>query len=162
MENEGVPKGNEGAPMRGSGSQSWLRDLWTSQRGFQTPLGRTSGAGGTLPVFFDGRVGPSALWWKEPHEFAAYSSEDGGQEAEEAELARASQAALEIAQVSSKHEGRVPLTQTLRGVSFSASPAMNVDCSVLFLCMHMRQLCNNVADSFSQDSFFPRLLPANF
>lgn len=124
MENEGVPKGNEGVPMRGSGSQSWLRDLWTSQRGFQTPLGRTSGASGTLPVFFDGRVGPSALWWKEPHEFAAYSSEDDGQEAEEAELARAAQAALEIAQVSSKHQGGVPPHSNTLGSELFCSPLL--------------------------------------
>jgi hypothetical protein len=98
-------KDNEGVPPKGSGSQQWLRDLW-GQKNFQTPLGRT-GARGTLPVFFDrdGRVGPSALWWKVAHSFAS-SAEDGGQqEAEEAELARAAQAALEIAQVSSKAEG---------------------------------------------------------
>ena len=63
-------------------------------------LGRTSDVSGTLPVFFDGRVGPSTLWWKESHAFAAHGLEDGEQEAEEAELTRAAQAALEIAQVS--------------------------------------------------------------
>ena len=66
-------------------------------------MGRTTYASGSLPVF---GVGPSALWWKEPHAFADYSSEDGGQEAEEAELARAAQAALEIAQVSEQFAAR--------------------------------------------------------
>ena len=98
MDDDGAPRGIDGggAPMKGSGSQSWLRDLWSSQRSSQMQMGRTTYASGSLPVF---GVGPSALWWKEPHAFADYSSEDGGQEAEEAELARAAQAALEIAQV---------------------------------------------------------------
>mmetsp|Transcript_24655 Transcript_24655/g.61420 ORF Transcript_24655/g.61420 Transcript_24655/m.61420 type:complete len:637 (-) Transcript_24655:86-1996(-) len=69
---------------------SWIRDL---SKNF-TPLGRT-GARGTLPVFFsaDGR---SAL-----HAFAASSLAVSGHE-EEAELARAAQATLEIAQATSR------------------------------------------------------------
>ena len=67
-------------------------------------MGRMSDVSGTLPVFFDGRVGPSTLWWKESHAFAARGVEDGEQEAEEAELTRAAQAALEIAQVSGAGE----------------------------------------------------------
>ena len=59
---------------------------------------RTSSSS-TLPVFFDreGRVGPTALWLKEPHVLAALSSDGNVEEAKEAELARAAQAALEIA-----------------------------------------------------------------
>jgi hypothetical protein len=63
-------------------------------------MGRIPDLSGTLPVFFDGRVGPSTLWWKESHAFAAHGLRDGEQEAEETELTRAAQAALEIAQVS--------------------------------------------------------------
>ena len=48
----------------------------------------------------DGRVGPTALWLKEPHSLTALSMERSEQDARESELARAAQVALEIAQVS--------------------------------------------------------------
>ena len=84
------------------GSQSWLRDLW-SQKGTPDPppLARQSSRT-SLPVFFDrdGRVGPTALWLKEPHSLTALSMERSEQDARESELARAAQVALEIAQVS--------------------------------------------------------------
>ena len=95
----GSPSKDGEGPTKGTASQSWLRDLW-NQKHF--PLGRMGS--GTMPVFFDRdwRVGPSALWWShEPHAFGTLTTEDGRQEAEEAELARAAQAALEIAQVRS-------------------------------------------------------------
>ena len=85
------------------GSQSWLRELWSQKNTTtQTPLARTmSGSMTTLPVFFDRTtsVGSTAFWLKEPHALAALNSEGSEQETKEAELARAAQAALEVAQV---------------------------------------------------------------
>ena len=64
--------------------------------------GRTmSGSRTTLPSLFDRTtsVGSTAFWLKEPHALAALNSEGAGTGNEEAELARAAQAALEVAQV---------------------------------------------------------------
>ena len=84
------------------GSQSWLRDLWSQKvTPDPPPLARQSSRT-SLPVFFDrdGRVGPTALWLKEPHSLTALSMERSEEDAREAELARAAQVALEIAQAS--------------------------------------------------------------
>ncbi|ACO62636.1 predicted protein [Micromonas commoda] len=63
-----------------------------------------SGSRTTLPVFFDRTtsVGSTAFWLKEPHALAALNSEGAEQETKEAELARAAQAALEVAQAASR------------------------------------------------------------
>ena len=97
-------KDDEEAP---NGSQSWLRDLWSQKNTTQTPLARTmSGSRTTLPGFFDReRVGPTAFWLKEPHALAALNSEGVEEETREAELARAAQAALEVAQVRRPRKG---------------------------------------------------------
>jgi|TARA_B100000768_G_scaffold179431_1_gene197087 nuclear-control-of-ATPase protein 2 len=98
-------KDDEEAP---NGSQSWLRDLWSQKNTTQTPLARTmSGSRTTLPVFFDRErgVGPTAFWLKEPHALAALNSEGVEEETREAELARAAQAALEVAQVRRPRKG---------------------------------------------------------
>lgn len=84
------------------GSQSWLRDLWSQKvTPDPPPLARQSSRT-TLPVFFDrdGRVGATALWLKEPHALTGLSMERSEEDAREAELARAAQVALEIAQAS--------------------------------------------------------------
>jgi nuclear-control-of-ATPase protein 2 len=97
-----TPPKDHGLPPKGP--QSWLRDI----SGKGNPLLRTSSSS-TLPVFFDrdGRVGPTALWLKEPHVLAALSSDGNVEEAKEAELARAAQAALEIAQVRGERSRKI-------------------------------------------------------
>ena len=99
------------------GSQSWLRDLWSQKNTTaQTPLARTmSGSRTTLPVFFDRTtsVGSTAFWLKEPHALAALNSEGAEQETKEAELARAAQAALEVAQVRRPRRETVPLRKNM-------------------------------------------------
>ena len=49
--------------------------------------------------------GPTAFWLKEPHALAALNSEGVEEETREAELARAAQAALEVAQVRRPRKG---------------------------------------------------------
>jgi nuclear-control-of-ATPase protein 2 len=108
-----TPPKDHGLPPKGS--QSWLRDI----SGKGNPLLRTSSRS-TLPVFFDreGRVGPTALWLKEPHVLAALSSDGNVEEAKEAELARAAQAALEIAQVRGERSRKI-IPRFLIASSFS-------------------------------------------
>ena len=99
------------------GSQSWLRDLWSQKNTTtQTPLARTmSGSRTTLPVFFDRTtsVGSTAFWLKEPHALAALNSEGAEQETKEAELARAAQAALEVAQVRRPRRETAPMRKNM-------------------------------------------------
>lgn len=86
---------------------AWLGDLWgLASPQPPPPLSRTSSRT-TLPVFFDrdGRVGPTKLWLKETHAVAGLTLDkiDQEKQKQEAELARAAQVALEIAQVRRSH-----------------------------------------------------------
>jgi len=91
-------KDGEGA----NNKQPRIRDPWSQGMKQNFPTQRGFSGSSTLPVFFD-RTGQVALWWKDAYSFTAASSPDGfGQEAEEAELARAAHAALEIAQAASR------------------------------------------------------------
>jgi nuclear-control-of-ATPase protein 2 len=91
------------------GLPAWLGDLWGLASPQPPPplarqgsMSRTSSKA-TLPVFFDrdGRVGPTKLWLKETHAVAGLTLDKDTKEKQkqEAELARAAQVALEIAQV---------------------------------------------------------------
>jgi nuclear-control-of-ATPase protein 2 len=91
------------------GLPTWLGDLWglaspqpPAALSRQSSMSRTSSKP-TLPVFFDrdGRVGPTKLWLKETHAVAGLTLDKDAKEKQkqEAELARAAQVALEIAQV---------------------------------------------------------------
>jgi len=83
----------------GKGPPSWLRDVWGQRPTTPPPLARTSSRT-TLPVWHnEGRVVPTSMWLKESHTSAGLSALRGWEEAQEAELARAAQNALEIAQV---------------------------------------------------------------
>lgn len=83
----------------GKGPPSWLRDVWGQRPTTPPPLARTSSRT-TLPVWHnEGRVVPTSMWLKESHTSAGLSALRGWEEAQEAELARATQNALEIAQV---------------------------------------------------------------
>ena len=91
------------------GLPTWLGDLWgLASPQPPAPLSRASSMSRTsskptLPVFFDrdGRVGPTKLWLKETHAVAGLTLDKDAKEKQkqEAELARAAQVALEIAQV---------------------------------------------------------------
>ena len=127
---------------------SWIRDL---SKNF-TPLGRT-GARGTLPVFFsaDGR---SAL-----HAFAASSLAVSGHE-EEAELARAAQATLEIAQVRRGCEG---FSISHRRMGMALFDSLNQTCVTamvdrisLFRRLHPASFCVICTQSRSRSGFGKR------
>ena len=102
------PSSKEGGNDALKGLPAWLGDLWgLASPQPPPPLQRTSSRttfDSSLPVFFDrdGRVGPTKLWLKETHAVAGLRlDKDTEKQKQEAELARAAQVALEIAQVRS-------------------------------------------------------------